>query len=86
VGAHGPEPGEGKHRCGRYASSRGAAEFVEHFEVDEPAETVLPPSYNVPPTDPVYAVLQRGDFPLTALVELPEASIRKVSGSVTVAP
>lgn len=45
--------------CGRYASSRAALELAAHFEVDEPPEQVLPPSYNVAPTDPVYAVLQR---------------------------
>ena len=47
--------------CGRYASSRGAHELVDHFGVEEPPEQVLPPSYNVAPTDPVYAVLQRGE-------------------------
>ena len=47
--------------CGRYASSRGADHLVGHFEVDEPPEEVLPPSYNVAPTDPVYAVLQRSE-------------------------
>ena len=45
--------------CGRYASSRGADYLAGHFEVDEPAEEALPPSWNVAPTDPVYAVLQR---------------------------
>jgi putative SOS response-associated peptidase YedK len=45
--------------CGRYASSRGADYLAGHFEVDEPAEETVPPSWNVAPTDPVYAVLQR---------------------------
>ena len=45
--------------CGRYASSRGADYLVEHFDVEEPPDEVLPPTYNVAPTDPVYAVLQR---------------------------
>lgn len=45
--------------CGRYASSRGAHELVDHFEIDEPPDEVLPPTYNVAPTDPVYAVVQR---------------------------
>jgi putative SOS response-associated peptidase YedK len=47
--------------CGRYASSRDARDLVDAFRVDEPPEQVLPPSWNVAPTDPVYAVLQRGD-------------------------
>jgi len=47
--------------CGRYASSRRPEDLVSYFEVDEPPEEVLPPSYNVAPTDPVYAVLQRHD-------------------------
>jgi len=45
--------------CGRYASSRDARDLVDAFEVEEPPEQVLPPSWNVAPTDPVYAVLQR---------------------------
>lgn len=45
--------------CGRYASSRGADYLVGHFAVEEPPEEELAPSYNVAPTDPVYAVLQR---------------------------
>jgi len=45
--------------CGRYASSRDARDLVDAFEVEEPPDEVLPPSWNVAPTDPVYAVLQR---------------------------
>lgn len=45
--------------CGRYASSRDARDLASAFEVEEPVEQVLPPSWNVAPTDPVYAVLQR---------------------------
>ena len=45
--------------CGRYASSRGAVELVDHFRVDEPPEEVLPASYNVAPTDPVHVVTER---------------------------
>lgn len=45
--------------CGRYASSRDARDLASAFEVEEPVERVLPPSWNVAPTDPVYAVLQR---------------------------
>jgi len=47
--------------CGRYASSRGASDLASWFEVEEPPEQALPPSYNVAPTDPVYGVLQRGE-------------------------
>ena len=45
--------------CGRYASSRRPDDLVSYFEVDDPPEEVLPPSWNVAPTDPVYAVVQR---------------------------
>lgn len=45
--------------CGRYASSRNPDDLVGYFEVQEPPEEVLPPSWNVAPTDPVYAVVQR---------------------------
>lgn len=45
--------------CGRYASSRDARDLVDAFEVDAEPEQVLPPSWNVAPTDPVYGVLQR---------------------------
>jgi putative SOS response-associated peptidase YedK len=47
--------------CGRYASSRDARDLVSAFEVEQPPEQVLPPSWNVAPTDPVYAVVQRDD-------------------------
>ena len=45
--------------CGRYASSRRDAELVEAFEVDDVVGEQLPASYNVAPTQPVRAVLER---------------------------
>ena len=47
--------------CGRYASSANPDDLAAYFTVEEPAEEVLPPSYNVAPTDPVYVVLERHD-------------------------
>jgi len=46
--------------CGRYASSRRPEDLVEEFEIDkaEVKETLVP-DYNVAPTKPVYAVLER---------------------------
>ena len=46
--------------CGRYVSRRSREELVEAFGVErvEAAEP-LPPDYNVAPTKPVYAVLER---------------------------
>jgi putative SOS response-associated peptidase YedK len=54
--------------CGRYASSRRPEDLAEEFEIDRArlSETVsdpLPPDYNVAPTKPVYAVLDRADGP-----------------------
>ncbi|MFW6775632.1 SOS response-associated peptidase [Nocardioides sp. CPCC 205120] len=50
--------------CGRYASTRQPDDLVDEFGV---AETVLAeplaPSWNVAPTDPVYAVLERPPKP-----------------------
>lgn len=45
--------------CGRYAAARDPRDLAQHFRVQEQPEQVLPPSYNVAPTDPVYAVLER---------------------------
>ncbi len=45
--------------CGRYASSRKPDDLVGYFEVDEPPDEVLPPKFNVAPTDPVYGVVAR---------------------------
>jgi len=46
--------------CGRYASSRGAHDLASWFHTEEPPEDqALPPTWNVAPTDPVHAVLQR---------------------------
>ena len=47
--------------CGRYAASRRPEDLVEEFEIDPaavPTENV-PADYNVAPTKPVYAVLER---------------------------
>ncbi|WP_030423377.1 SOS response-associated peptidase [Streptomyces sp. SCSIO 75703] len=46
--------------CGRYASTRSPEDLAGLFHVTDwhPAET-LAPSWNVAPTDPVYAVLER---------------------------
>ena len=46
--------------CGRYASARKRVELLEEFSVqrDAAAES-LRPDYNVAPTKPVYAVLER---------------------------
>ncbi len=46
--------------CGRYASSRSPEDLVEEFEIDrvEVKET-LAPDFNVAPTKPVYAVVER---------------------------
>jgi len=50
--------------CGRYASSRDAGELVDEFEVDQlRIDALLPKSWNVAPTDPVYAVLDRPPRP-----------------------
>jgi putative SOS response-associated peptidase YedK len=46
--------------CGRYASSRRPEDLVEEFEVEESqVQTALEPDFNVAPTKPVYAVLER---------------------------
>ncbi|MGH3509125.1 MAG: SOS response-associated peptidase [Nocardioidaceae bacterium] len=46
--------------CGRYASSRRPEDLVEEFEIDRvEAKETLAPDYNVAPTKPVYAVLER---------------------------
>lgn len=46
--------------CGRYASSRRPEDLVEEFEIDRTqVREALAPDYNVAPTKPVYAVVQR---------------------------
>jgi putative SOS response-associated peptidase YedK len=46
--------------CGRYASARKRIELLEEFGVQRDAVTEpLKPDYNVAPTKPVYAVLER---------------------------
>ena len=44
--------------CGRYASSRRPDDLVSWFDVEEPPEETLAPSWNVAPTDPGYVVVQ----------------------------
>jgi putative SOS response-associated peptidase YedK len=46
--------------CGRYASSRRPEDLVEEFEIDKSeVKETLAPDYNVAPTKPVYAVVER---------------------------
>ncbi|MFB7600424.1 SOS response-associated peptidase [Streptomyces sp. NPDC056160] len=46
--------------CGRFVSTRGPEELARHFGVTRwNPEEVLEPSWNVAPTDPVWAVLER---------------------------
>ncbi|MBA2463623.1 MAG: SOS response-associated peptidase [Nocardioidaceae bacterium] len=46
--------------CGRYASSRRPEDLVEEFEIDRvDVKETLAPDFNVAPTKPVYAVVQR---------------------------
>ncbi|MEU4085828.1 SOS response-associated peptidase [Streptomyces aureus] len=46
--------------CGRYASTRGPQELAPLFNVpDVPVRETLAPSWNVAPTDEVWAVLER---------------------------
>jgi len=46
--------------CGRYASSRDVEDLVDEFDIaDVRLAAPLPASYNVAPTDEVYAVLER---------------------------
>ncbi|MFC5911430.1 SOS response-associated peptidase [Streptacidiphilus monticola] len=48
--------------CGRYVSSRKPEDLVELFEVDRwNPEQLLAPSWNVAPTDDVWAVVDRAD-------------------------
>jgi putative SOS response-associated peptidase YedK len=44
--------------CGRYASSRRPDDLVSWFDMQEPPEEALDPSWNVAPTDPGYVVVQ----------------------------
>lgn len=45
--------------CGRYAASASQELLVETFEIDEVAGPLPPPSFNVAPTDPIPAVVER---------------------------
>jgi len=51
--------------CGRYASSASPDQLVEIFEVDEvpdlPDVAALTPRWNIAPTDPVPAIVERAD-------------------------
>lgn len=44
--------------CGRFVQSSEPETYAELFHVDRVVADVLPPSYNVAPTDPVYAVAE----------------------------
>ncbi len=60
--------------CGRYAASKDPDALVEEFEVDDAVvDKALPPDYNVAPTKPVYAVVQRRSHSRAAVVDAAEA-------------
>jgi putative SOS response-associated peptidase YedK len=53
--------------CGRYASTRKRIELLEEFKVQrDMVSEPLKPDYNVAPTKPVYAVLDRVESPAAA--------------------
>jgi putative SOS response-associated peptidase YedK len=52
--------------CGRYASTRSAADLAELFGVEDLTEGDLVPDYNVAPTDPAPIVLAAGEPPEAA--------------------
>lgn len=47
--------------CGRYVAAAPPSEIAKYFAAAAPTETVLEPSYNVAPTNEVYAVVERDD-------------------------
>lgn len=47
--------------CGRFVSSSPPDEIARYFAVDQMAETLLEPNYNVAPTTGVYVVVQHDD-------------------------
>jgi putative SOS response-associated peptidase YedK len=61
--------------CGRYASSRRPEDLLEEFRIDEVrVPEPLPADYNVAPTKPVYAVVDRPADPATP--QEPERQLR----------
>jgi putative SOS response-associated peptidase YedK len=64
--------------CGRYASSRKPEDLVEEFEIrTSKVDEALAPDYNVAPTKPVYAVMERSPSPSDAEdKEPPERQLR----------
>ncbi len=63
--------------CGRYASSRKPEDLVEEFEIrTSKVDEALAPDYNVAPTKPVYAVMERSPSPRGA--EEPEPPERQL--------
>lgn len=45
--------------CGRFAATADAEDLVDFFAIDEVAGPLPAPSYNVAPTDPIAAVVER---------------------------
>jgi putative SOS response-associated peptidase YedK len=48
--------------CGRYAASRRPDELIEEFEIESATTQIIPPSWNVAPTQSVYLIVQNDDI------------------------
>jgi putative SOS response-associated peptidase YedK len=45
--------------CGRFAASAKTEDLIDFFEIDEVADPLPGPRYNIAPTDPITAVVER---------------------------
>jgi putative SOS response-associated peptidase YedK len=45
--------------CGRYVNSAASEDLIDEFDVEEVLDEDVPPSWNIAPTDPVRAIVQR---------------------------
>lgn len=68
------------HVCGRYASSRRPEQLIEEFDIQsDRTPAPLAVDYNVAPTKPVYAVVERPPRSENEAAEQPERQLRELT-------
>lgn len=69
MGGRRPQTAYDPHMCGRFVQTQSAETYAEYFSVDAIRTDAIPPSWNVAPTDRVYAIAEHDEERLLGAFE-----------------